>query len=738
MPDGVKVNFPDAMPKEQIKEIIVQKYPELSVGANTQNAPQWQKDIADRMVSEGREDLNLGDYASILKHASYDATKALGGRVLSGLTFGASDWLARKAGVNPNKEIEDMIDNAKTKRGAAAVGLISGLSEMASAFPTGRGLYKGVNSGLSAIPKAGSKLRYLTPAVSGAITGGSYGGFQTDSVEGAKRGAIRGAIIGQAIDLGARGLNRAFSALDKVKGVKRGLPNVVESNKGTSTLNAALKQDKKIARQIYGEVPDAKQQINLKMAYTMDDAVKGGSQKGTVASAKQAYREFLDANKGEQIVQGKFTPAQYQQNLKKWFEGSKVVDAKGNPLKVYHGTDAEFDKFDIAKGRQNMDIQGSFFSPYELDAKGYGRNVKSVYLNIKNPADEATAFGVLNKYKGQNGAGVKAREELQKMGYDGVFNGQDEYIAFNPKQIKSVNNTGAFTKSASLTDNGVVPPPKPSDLGLTDLTANQKAWLNKAWVQGQRNTLEKAGSLGHLNEMSKELNDMIQASRTANPTGVGTVATSDTVALEGLKHKLDKVITDSGLKDIKTQYAQAKSIEDAYKMGLNYKPNAIKTRNLGFGTQEEKIAFTEGLFEQAKTNPSNSNIAKEILANQDILRETLPKNTFTSLVKQARTNSLSYDRLNAMEKMAAKKLGAADPVLGKVERLAEYGESAGALVGSALDYARKIASFNQASRAANILLNSKKPVGRPLYDIIQQYLPTSAVILKENKAKGAK
>lgn len=123
-----------------------------------------------------------------------------------------------------------------------------------------------------------------------------------------------------------------------------------------------------------------------------------------------------------------------------FFKDSKVVDEDGNLLVVYHGTDADFTVFDRTKGRANMDIQGSFFSPWELDAEGYGGNVDAYYLNITNPADEATAYRALRRFQGQNGAGVKAREYLESQGYDGVNNSGEEYIAFSPEQIKRVDN----------------------------------------------------------------------------------------------------------------------------------------------------------------------------------------------------------------------------------------------------------------------------------------------------------
>lgn len=125
---------------------------------------------------------------------------------------------------------------------------------------------------------------------------------------------------------------------------------------------------------------------------------------------------------------------------REFFRDSKVVDENGNLRVVYHGTDQDFTVFDRTKARANMDIQGNFFSPWQEDAGGYGGNVESYYLNITNPADEATGYRALRRYQGQNEAGRKAREYLESLGYDGVNNGNEEYIAFSPEQIKRVDN----------------------------------------------------------------------------------------------------------------------------------------------------------------------------------------------------------------------------------------------------------------------------------------------------------
>lgn len=64
-------------------------------------------------------------------------------------------------------------------------------------------------------------------------------------------------------------------------------------------------------------------------------------------------------------------------------------------------------------------------------------SIDSIDDNMQNfNPDELTVEEMLK--------GVKAREELKKRGYDGVNNDKEEYIAFRPKQIKSVENQGSF------------------------------------------------------------------------------------------------------------------------------------------------------------------------------------------------------------------------------------------------------------------------------------------------------
>ena len=126
-----------------------------------------------------------------------------------------------------------------------------------------------------------------------------------------------------------------------------------------------------------------------------------------------------------------------------FFKDSKVRDSEGRLIQVYHGTTADFTVFDLEMARGTADIEAFFFSNDYEESNGYGDNVGTYYLNITNPADYDTAYDIFHSFKGQEGAGVKTREKLQSMGYDGVIaedDGYTEYLAFSPEQIKRTDN----------------------------------------------------------------------------------------------------------------------------------------------------------------------------------------------------------------------------------------------------------------------------------------------------------
>ena len=183
--------------------------------------------------------------------------------------------------------------------------------------------------------------------------------------------------------------------------------------------------------------------------------------------------------------------------FKRWFDGSKVVNADGSPKVMYHGTNAdeEFTVFNTYGSRFGLFGVGSYFTDNPDVAQGYTRKgrgsnprVYQVYLSIKNPLDMDAPFDSkvwltddeeYNEYFAgaqTNQDGFRALKEycadqemyaweaseyiletIEGAGHDGIthigggrYNRNDQtrhrvYIAFNPEQIKSAtDNVGTF------------------------------------------------------------------------------------------------------------------------------------------------------------------------------------------------------------------------------------------------------------------------------------------------------
>jgi hypothetical protein len=151
----------------------------------------------------------------------------------------------------------------------------------------------------------------------------------------------------------------------------------------------------------------------------------------------------------------------------KWFAGSKIVDAKGKPLVVYHGTTKTFSEFKTGPGIEHVNdgankALGFFFTNDPSYADGFlehpeirgafadGGQIVPVYLAIRNPKIET-----MNKIEDIENRWTVAqsqawRNNLEAKGYDGIIfrdgkSGSAEYVAFRSEQIKSsIGNSGAF------------------------------------------------------------------------------------------------------------------------------------------------------------------------------------------------------------------------------------------------------------------------------------------------------
>ena len=181
--------------------------------------------------------------------------------------------------------------------------------------------------------------------------------------------------------------------------------------------------------------------------------------------------EIIAAIDGRELFQpaGKTDSAAF----KKWFGDSVVVDADGKPLVVHHGTAADFGQFSKSADAKHIDLPGFFFTPDAAIANGFaesasrrpfrdsagyiagfdGATVVPVYLSIQNPAE----INLPDRETGRMSRASDVRAMLEKAqadGHDGAVirgwsdgSGDVQWVAFNPEQIKSVNNRGTWDVS---------------------------------------------------------------------------------------------------------------------------------------------------------------------------------------------------------------------------------------------------------------------------------------------------
>jgi hypothetical protein len=206
----------------------------------------------------------------------------------------------------------------------------------------------------------------------------------------------------------------------------------------------------------------------------------GGAIPGFQFKTAEARDKFMAAAQPAQTgAEGSFSLGDEQTDtpeFKKWFGKSKIVDEKGNPLVVYHGTDAadfaafSADRWGGFKGiyfAKNPGLAGVYAEGinkfYANEAEEEAANQASrprvipAYLRIENPKiiDSRTMWEKLRR-----DTSVMARDravssghltpadiaKYQEQGYDGIVNHDyREIVAFEPTQIKSaIGNRGTF------------------------------------------------------------------------------------------------------------------------------------------------------------------------------------------------------------------------------------------------------------------------------------------------------
>lgn len=122
----------------------------------------------------------------------------------------------------------------------------------------------------------------------------------------------------------------------------------------------------------------------------------------------------------------------FNDNFYQWFDGSQIVDETGKPLVCYHGTSKAFTSFN-----RKHSAQGVFWFTSDKNKIAAGESGAASRDSIIPVFLSAKKLAGWNEYE-KLGLG-----QIQDRGYDGVKLDND-YIIFEPTQIKSINNKGEW------------------------------------------------------------------------------------------------------------------------------------------------------------------------------------------------------------------------------------------------------------------------------------------------------
>jgi hypothetical protein len=117
-------------------------------------------------------------------------------------------------------------------------------------------------------------------------------------------------------------------------------------------------------------------------------------------------------------------------NFYTWFNGSQVVDGTGKPLICYHGSNKNIQSFN-----PNRSAQGVFWFTSDKN------KILSGESGAAGTSEIIPVFISASKIAGWDEYEKLGLGQIEDMGYHAIQL-DDDYIVFDPRRIKSINNKG--------------------------------------------------------------------------------------------------------------------------------------------------------------------------------------------------------------------------------------------------------------------------------------------------------
>lgn len=134
----------------------------------------------------------------------------------------------------------------------------------------------------------------------------------------------------------------------------------------------------------------------------------------------------------KQLLRETITTPLFNDNFERWFNGSKVIDDAGKPLICYHGTNDKITSFNA-----KFSAQGVFWFTSDKNKITSGNSGATCTNSI------IPVFISANKIAGWDEYDKLGLGQIEDMGYQAIQL-DDDYIVFDPRRIKSINNKGLW------------------------------------------------------------------------------------------------------------------------------------------------------------------------------------------------------------------------------------------------------------------------------------------------------
>lgn len=637
------------------------------------------------------------------------------GRVASGATLGATDWLDRKTGGHLASLDADL------QRSAESAGL-GGWNKAARFASELGGNMQGAGGALvKGLSKTGLKGVGLASA-SGAAEGAAYGATGSDSMGELPANMAWGATFGTALPFAVHGAGRAARAVAKpfssrlmTAGLSGGLDNVSGDSAGIKLLKQGIRNNDDVAEAYLDRVLPTLRGINGETAGMVDKSLTSRiNVPETITSARTRYGDYMAKHGADEVMD--FAPRKYLSDI--------VPESGYNPNVGRSNT--EYERLLKERAVQaGKNIYGDINHLMKEGRKPYVRTLKNTLekpdITYTQNKDGTVKDYFTKKYI-DNRDGTSFFDFVYTKDGDiySKFNTNSNYIANQfkkPVQNLSLNGRTSGNQQGisplpeyidSITQNGVVVNPELPNVSrlYEGLTPYQSGQLDKALKTGLSKTNAKAGSLESLNKVKQEINEMISKAQSTDKS-------SEVWQLQELKTKFDNAMPE-GLKAVDTDFARAKRLEDAFERGTHYNPNNVAGADtIAALMPEEQNAFAQGLFKRINNNSlTGKSLADEALKYENTLSQVLPGDVYNPLMESLNRQSTRFGRLSELGRAAENRLRVPE---GSRFFGREQLESKGSMIGSALDWANNLLRGRAIRRASMDLLDPTF-IGRPLSD----------------------